>query len=60
MLDAHAMVSAASMVGFTAFAETCRAVEAGCRAGDEIGPLLGTLQARAAEVVAEIEALRAA
>jgi HPt (histidine-containing phosphotransfer) domain-containing protein len=60
MLDAHAMVSAASMVGFAALAETCRAFEAACRAGDDVAPILGTLQARAAETIAEIAVLRAA
>jgi PAS domain S-box-containing protein len=60
MLDAHAMVSAASMVGFTGLAETCRSVEAACRAGDDVAPLRRTLQARAAETIAAIAALRAA
>jgi PAS domain S-box-containing protein len=60
MLDAHAMVSAASMVGFAALAEACRTVEAACRAGDDVGPMLGPLRARATETIAEIEALRAA
>ena len=60
MLDAHAMVSAASMVGFAGLAETCRAVEAACRAGADVAPMLGTLRARTAVTLAEIEALRAA
>ena len=60
MLDAHAMVSAASMVGFAGFAEACRTVEAACRAGDDIGLLLAPLRAQAAETIAEIAALRAA
>jgi len=60
MLDAHAMVSAASMVGFGALAETCRAVEAACRAGADVAPMLGTLRDRTAATIAEIEALRAA
>ncbi|MBE7197950.1 MAG: response regulator, partial [Parafilimonas terrae] len=60
MLDAHAMVSAASMVGFAGLAETCRAVEAACRSGADITPMLGTLRARTAVTLAEIEALRAA
>jgi len=60
MLDAHAMVSAASMVGFAGLAETCRAVEAACRAGEDVTPMLGTLRARTAVTLAEIEALRAA
>jgi PAS domain S-box-containing protein len=60
MLDAHAMVSAASMVGFVALAETCRTVEAACRAGDDVGPMLAPLRVRAAETIAEIEVLRAA
>jgi HPt (histidine-containing phosphotransfer) domain-containing protein len=60
MLDAHAMVSAASMVGFVGLAETCRTVEAACRAGDDVGPMLGPLRLRTAETIAEIEVLRAA
>ncbi|WP_342108319.1 PAS domain S-box protein [Methylobacterium sp. SI9] len=60
LLDAHAMVSAASMVGFAGLAETCRAVEAACRAGEDVAPMLGTLRARTAVTLAEIEALRAA
>ncbi|URD39891.1 Hpt domain-containing protein [Methylobacterium tardum] len=59
MLDAHAMVSAASMVGFAALADTCRSVEAACRAADDVTPLLGPLQAQATATIAEIEALRA-
>ena len=46
--------------GFVALAETCRAVEAACRAGEDVAPMLGTLQARAAETIAEIAVLRAA
>ena len=60
MLDAHAMVSAASMVGFVALADACRAVEAAGRAGGDVAPVLSTLQDQAAAVIAEIEALRAA
>ncbi|WP_238290236.1 PAS domain S-box protein [Methylobacterium longum] len=60
MLDAHAMVSAAGMVGFVALAETCRAVEAACRAGDDVAPLLDALQAQAGRTITEIAALRAA
>ena len=60
MLDAHAMVSAASMVGFVGLAETCRTVEAACRAGEDVAPMIGPLRARAAETIAEIAALRAA
>jgi len=59
MLDAHAMVSAASMVGFVTLADTCRAVEAACRAAEDVAPLLGPLQAQVAATIAEIEALRA-
>jgi hypothetical protein len=47
-------------VGFAGLAETCRAVEAACRAGEDVTPMLGTLRARTAVTLAEIEALRAA
>ncbi|MCJ2135506.1 PAS domain S-box protein [Methylobacterium sp. J-026] len=60
MLDAHAMVSAASMVGFATLAETCRAVEAACQSGADVAPMLGTLRDRTAVTIAEIKALRAA
>ena len=58
--DAHAMISAASMVGFSSLAELCRDVERACLSGQDHGPLLATLRSRAAATVVEIEALRAA
>lgn len=58
--DAHAMVSAASMVGFSSLANLCREVEAACRADDDFEPLLAKLCARSTETIAEIAALRAA
>ncbi|MGT2479819.1 Hpt domain-containing protein [Methylobacterium oryzae CBMB20] len=60
MGDAHAMVSAASMIGFVDLAATCRAFETACRAGEDVAALLSTLRAQAAATIAEIAVLRAA
>ncbi|ONF45688.1 PAS domain S-box protein [Methylobacterium radiotolerans] len=60
MGDAHAMVSAASMIGFVDLAATCRAFETACRAGDDVTALLSTLRAQAAATIDEIAVLRAA
>ncbi|MEE7503421.1 hypothetical protein MMR14E_08790 [Methylobacterium mesophilicum] len=58
--DAHAMVSAASMIGFVDLAATCRTFETACRAGDDVTALLSTLRAQAAATIDEIAVLRAA
>lgn len=58
--DAHAMISATSMVGFCALADLCRRVEEACRAGHAYEPLLTELLTRSAEVIEEIGSLRAA
>ena len=58
--DAHAMVSAADMLGFPEMALLCREAERACRAGGDYGPLLTILRERAAATVAEIAMLRAA
>ncbi|SFE03658.1 PAS domain S-box-containing protein [Methylobacterium sp. 13MFTsu3.1M2] len=60
MGDAHAMVSAASMIGFLDLAATCRAFETACRAGEDVTALLAALRAQAAATIDEIAALRAA
>ena len=60
MGDAHAMVSAASMIGFLDLAATCRAFETACRAGEDVTALLSALRAQAAATIDEIAALRAA
>ncbi|GJD54156.1 PAS domain S-box protein [Methylobacterium dankookense] len=58
--DAHAMISATSMIGFSSLAETCREVEDACRSDGAYEHRFEALRARAAETIAEIEALRAA
>ena len=58
--DAHAMVSAASMVGFVSLAELCREVEAACRSDNDHGPLVELLRTRSSETIAEIAILCAA
>jgi HPt (histidine-containing phosphotransfer) domain-containing protein len=58
--DAHAMVSAASMVGFVSLADLCREVEAACRLGEGHEPLVEQLRTRSAETIAEIEIMCAA
>jgi PAS domain S-box-containing protein len=58
--DAHAMVSAASMVGFVSLADLCREVEAACRSDNEHEPLVELLRTRSSETITEIMAIRAA
>ena len=58
--DAHAMISAASMVGFASLADLCREVEAACRSGEGHEPLVELLRIRSAESITEIMAIRAA
>ncbi|SFM87674.1 PAS domain S-box protein [Methylobacterium pseudosasicola] len=58
--DAHAMISAASMIGFASLAALCRDVEMVCRSADDYQPLFEVLRARSSETIAEIAALRAA
>jgi PAS domain S-box-containing protein len=58
--DAHAMVPAASMVGFSALADLCREVEAACKSGGDLEPLLSHLRTRSAEAITQITTLRAA
>lgn len=57
--DAHAMISATSMVGFCSLADLCRRVEEACRAGDAYEPLLIELCTRSAGTIEEIARLRA-
>ncbi|WP_267360947.1 MULTISPECIES: PAS domain S-box protein [unclassified Methylobacterium] len=58
--DAHAMVSATSMVGFCSLSDLCRSVEEACRSGYAYEPLLVELCSRSADTIAEIALLRAA
>lgn len=57
--DAHAMISATSMVGFCSLADLCRRVEKACRAGDAYEPLLIELCTRSSGTIEEIARLRA-
>jgi signal transduction histidine kinase/DNA-binding NarL/FixJ family response regulator len=58
--DSHAMVSAASMVGFVALADLCREVEEACRSGRDLEPLVSHLRARSIETIDQIMTLQAA
>ncbi|MCJ2012277.1 PAS domain S-box protein [Methylobacterium sp. J-076] len=58
--DAHAMIAAAAMLGFTDLARLCREVEAVCRSGLDYGPAFADLRAHCAAVVTEIGLMRAA
>jgi PAS domain S-box-containing protein len=58
--DAHAMISATSMIGFSSLSESCREVEEACRSDGAYERRFEALRARAAETIAEIAALRAA
>ncbi|WP_336485704.1 PAS domain-containing protein [Methylobacterium nigriterrae] len=58
--DAHALVSAAGMLGFTGLSELCREIEAAAHAGAELPPLIRRLDARRADALSTIRALRAA
>lgn len=58
--DAHAMIAAASMLGFDDLARMCREVEAACRSGLDYAPALAELRHHCAAVIAEIGVMRAA
>lgn len=58
--EAHAMIAAAAMLGFTDLARLCREVEAACRDGLDYDPALTDLRRHSAAVVAGIGIMRAA
>ena len=58
--DAHAMVSAAGTLGFAGMSGLCREIEAACRSGTELGPLVRRLAALRGGTIQTIQALRAA
>ncbi|AWN38275.1 GAF domain-containing hybrid sensor histidine kinase/response regulator [Methylobacterium radiodurans] len=58
--DAHAMISASGVLGFTAFARLCREVEQACETRQGYAPALARLHAMRSAVLAEIAQLRAA
>ncbi|GJE39597.1 PAS domain-containing hybrid sensor histidine kinase/response regulator [Methylobacterium persicinum] len=52
--DAHAMIAAASMLGFSDLARLCRDVEAVCRSGRDFAPALADLRRHCAAIITEI------
>lgn len=58
--DAHAMISAAGILGFAGLSALCREVETACHAGDDLGPLIRRLTALRGGTIRTIQALRAA
>jgi len=58
--DAHAMVSAAGLLGFVEVAALCREIETACRGEGELGPLMNRFLALREGTIREIRALRAA
>ncbi|MDP4023665.1 PAS domain-containing protein [Methylobacterium sp. NEAU 140] len=58
--DAHAMVSAAGMLGFVGLSRLCREVEAAAHAGDDLMPLVRRLEVQRATTLRTIRKLRAA
>ena len=58
--DAHAMIAAAAMLGFTDLARLCRDVETACREGLDYDPVLADLRRYSAAVVTEIGLMQAA
>jgi HPt (histidine-containing phosphotransfer) domain-containing protein len=58
--DAHAVVSAAGLLGFISLADLCREVEEACRAGWEVSDLQARLDKVRRETIDQIAALRMA
>jgi HPt (histidine-containing phosphotransfer) domain-containing protein len=58
--DAHAVVSAAGLLGFISLADLCREVEEACRAGWEVSDLQARLDRVRRETIDQIAALRMA
>ncbi|NGM37807.1 response regulator [Methylobacterium sp. DB0501] len=58
--DAHAMISAAGLLGFTGLSDLCREIEEACRAGADLPDLQCRIEAARAAALAQIETLRAA
>ncbi|MCE4223706.1 PAS domain-containing protein [Methylobacterium sp. C25] len=58
--DAHAMVSAAGILGFVRLSRLCREVEAACHAGDDLVPLIRRLAELRGGAIQTIQELRAA
>ena len=58
--DAHAMVSASGVLGFVGISRLCREIEAACREGDDLGPLIDRLARLRQATLASIRSLKAA
>ncbi|WP_375464780.1 ATP-binding protein [uncultured Methylobacterium sp.] len=58
--DAHALISAAGMLGFADLSRLCRAIEVAAHADADLDPLIRRLEVQRAEVLAVIGRLRAA
>ncbi|GEO97685.1 PAS domain-containing protein [Methylobacterium haplocladii] len=58
--DAHAMISAAGILGFAGLSALCREVETACHSGDNLGPLIYRLTELRRGTIRTIQALRAA
>ncbi|MBE7196932.1 MAG: PAS domain-containing protein [Parafilimonas terrae] len=58
--DAHAMVSAAGMLGFGGLSDLCRELEAAAHAGDDLSHLIRRLEVQRAKALRVIRTIRAA
>ncbi|MCJ2014647.1 PAS domain-containing protein [Methylobacterium sp. J-076] len=58
--DAHAMVSAAGMLGFAGLSELCRELEAAAHAGGDLSQLIRRLEVQRAKTLRIIRTIRAA
>ena len=58
--DAHAMISAAGLLGFTGLSDLCREIEQACLAGADLPELQRRIEAARAAALQQIETLRAA
>lgn len=58
--DAHAMVSAAGMLGFAGLSDLCRELEAAAHAGSDLSALIRRLEVQRAKTLRVIRTLRAA
>ncbi|WP_375455789.1 PAS domain-containing protein [uncultured Methylobacterium sp.] len=58
--DAHALISAAGMLGFIKLSRLCREIETAAHGGTELSPLIRLLEIQRAEVLGAIRSLRAA
>ncbi|GJD47721.1 Sensor histidine kinase RcsC [Methylobacterium crusticola] len=58
--DAHAMISAAAVLGFTSLSDLCREVEDACRAGRDLAVFQARLETAGQAALAQIAAMRAA